>query len=60
MLPLEAGGQPADCASPEFTQAGQALRRVHEVMLDGHDRASPDVSWAAALTACAGGHKGRG
>jgi aminoglycoside phosphotransferase (APT) family kinase protein len=53
----EVPGEPTDCSSPAFTQAGQALRQVHGVILDGHGRltASPEGlhgehrSWAGAI-----------
>jgi aminoglycoside phosphotransferase (APT) family kinase protein len=38
VLLREVAGEPADCSSPGFTQAGQALRQVHGVMLGGHGR----------------------
>jgi aminoglycoside phosphotransferase (APT) family kinase protein len=62
VLLREVPGEPADCSSPAFTQAGQALRQVHGVMLGGHGRltASPEglhgenQSWAGAIAERAG------
>jgi aminoglycoside phosphotransferase (APT) family kinase protein len=57
VLLREVSGEPADCASPGFTQAGQALRHVHGVMLDGYGTLTAsseglrgeDRSWADAI-----------
>jgi hypothetical protein len=57
VLLREVASEPSDCSSPEFTQAGQALRQVHGVILEGHGRltASPGGlhgehrSWAGAI-----------
>jgi aminoglycoside phosphotransferase (APT) family kinase protein len=58
VLLREVDGDPADCSSPEFTQAGQVLRQVHGVTLMGHGllTASPEGlqgehrAWADAIT----------
>jgi hypothetical protein len=36
VLLRQVGGDPVDCATPEFSLAGRPLRQVHEVMLDGY------------------------
>jgi len=63
VLLREVVGEPSGCSLPEFTQAGQALRLVHGVILEGHGRlaASPEGlhgehrSWADAIAERTGG-----
>jgi aminoglycoside phosphotransferase (APT) family kinase protein len=62
VLLREVAGEPTDCSSAEFAQAGQALWRVHEVMLDGHGPLTTCAeglhgeheSWADAIFQCTG------
>lgn len=57
VLLREVGGEPADCASPGFLQAGLALRQVHGVVADGYGPLTvsqnglrgEDRTWAGAL-----------